>query len=156
MKSTSISQLTAAPLKRKAEEESKDLKKIKSAVTKDTWVYKGKEFKMVEGAMPSSIASAFTKPQNQSSSTAPYDYDRSKLSVYCISSVKGPEFAARIELVKGPFLADVTSEKGSFKINFYGSDKEVIPLSSTEFLKAVHAAKLDLYMDNEGSETEGR
>ena len=152
MKTSTITRPSANPLKRKFVEEKIIESDSKSTISKDTWVFKGKEFKMIEGKVPSAIASAFTKPTAQEKVTAPYDYDRTRLSVYCVSSVHNPTYSAKIELVKGQFLADVTSEKNKFKISVHDPEKEKFPLTATEFLKAVHAAKLDLYEDSDDSE----
>lgn len=137
------------PLNREVEDPSQDTQTARPPIAKDTWLYKGKEIRVAAGAMPSAIAAAFAKSQSQITETAPYEYDRDKLSVYCMSNITTPEFVARIEQVRGPFLADVSFVKDSFRIDLFASAKETAPLSSAEFLKAVHAAKLDLYMDEE-------
>jgi hypothetical protein len=157
MKSTTITTTPVNPSKRKIEERPINTKVPRVELSKDTWVFKGKEYRMVEGAIPNAIASAFEKPTTPAKPTEPYEYDRSKLSVYCMSSVEGPDLAARVELLKGPsFIADVIPDKESFRIQVYPSKQGLFPLTSAEFLKAVYAAKLNIFLktDEEDSEQE--
>lgn len=124
---------------------------------KDTWVFKGREFRMVEGEIPGFIATAFEKPASPSKVVPPYEYDRSKLSVYCLSGVSGADLGVRVELVDGPlFIADVIPKADAFKIQVYPTGQGIIPMSTAEFLRAIHAAKLNLFLKTDDSDNDGR
>lgn len=153
MKTAATTAASSVPPKVQGEEKSYETKEARAPLIKDTWVFQGKEYRMIEGAMPSAISAAFEKAPLPTKKSESYEYDRAKLSVYCFSSVDGPDLAARVELVKGPaFIADVIPDKDAFKIQIYPNKQGLFPLSSAEFLKAVDAAKLNIYMKTDENE----
>lgn len=153
MKTSNVITTAMIPSKRKAEEAPATNKDVRISIKKDTWVFQDKEYRMAEGVMPSFISAAFEKPSLPLKKAEPYEYDRSKLSVYCISGVRGAEIASRIELVKGPyFIADVIPKEDGFRIQVYPTGQGLFPMSPAEFLRAIFAAKLDLFLKTEDSD----
>lgn len=153
MKTSKTTSVSVIPVKREAESAAFEKNNGRVHLKKDTWVFNDKKFRMVEGAMPSSIAAAFEKPVSPPKNAAPYEYDRSKLSVYCISGVTGADIAARVELRKGPFfIADVIPKEDEFIIQVYPTGQGLFPMSPAEFLRAIYAAKLNLFLKTDDSD----
>lgn len=123
------------------------------SLQQDTWVFRGREFRTVEGVMPKAIVDAFEKPLALPENEAPYAYDRSKLSVYCLSGVRGAKLAARVELKKGLFfIADVIPKEEVFEIQVYPIGEKLFPMTPAEFLRAILAAKLNLFLKTDDSD----
>lgn len=148
MRPESITTLLANPLKRVRNDRRESETRSKSDTNEDTWEFGGNKYKHEEGGIPTTIAAVFEKRTTNERITAPYDYDRTKLSVFCYSGHFSPKFSLQIELSRGQPVADITSRDRGFDIFVFKPTHGKFPLTVTEFLKAVCAAKLDLYEDD--------
>lgn len=123
--------------------------------TKDEWLFGKNKFTSAKNVIPASLTEAFTKTDVSDPITDRTDYDRKKFSITCISSDGDPEFSARISLVKGEDIADVSVGNKAFVIELFKPSKGPYPFSKDELLKAIDFAKWDLITPHDnGSDNE--